>query len=151
MVYQRSKNILAARPMGTVLNVYQEEHNWFNHSMAPTHIDDKDFRCRVGEGDKAYDANISGTPFGAMSPPAIQSMSNGVHLGGFAHNTGEGSFPPTIRQAAEILSGKFQRAILAVVPKTENSARTQSLKFFEAAACCSDRFSWQINVFPQAV
>jgi len=95
MVYQRSKNILAARPMGTVLNVYQEDHNWLNHSMAPTHIDDKDFRCRVGEGDKAYDAalvNISGTSFGAMSPPAIQSMSSGAHLGGFAHNTGEGSF-----------------------------------------------------------
>ena len=95
MVYQRSKNILAARPMGTVLNVYQEDHNWLNHSMAPTHIDDKDFRCRVGEGDKAYDAalvNISGTSFGAMSPPAIQSMSSGAHLGGFAQNTGEGSF-----------------------------------------------------------
>lgn len=95
MVYQRSKNILAARPLGTVLNVYRDDHNWLNHSMLPTHIVDKDFRCQVGEGDKPYHialVNISGTSFGAMSPPAIQSMSMGASLGGFAHNTGEGSF-----------------------------------------------------------
>ncbi|GIS12054.1 MAG: hypothetical protein CM15mP115_12050 [Alphaproteobacteria bacterium] len=36
--------------------------------------------------------NISGTSFGALSPPAIQSLSRGAKLGGFAHNTGEGSF-----------------------------------------------------------
>jgi glutamate synthase domain-containing protein 2 len=63
--------------------------------MIPTEIVDKDFRCHVGEGAKAYDValvNISGTSFGAMSPPAIQAMSAGAYLGGFAHNTGEGSF-----------------------------------------------------------
>ena len=51
------------------------------------------FAIRVGEGDKAYDAsvlNISGTSFGALSPPAIQSLSAGAKLGGFAHNTGRG-------------------------------------------------------------
>ena len=36
--------------------------------------------------------NISGTSFGALSPPAIQSLSAGAKLGGFAHNTGEGAF-----------------------------------------------------------
>ena len=95
MVYQRSKDILAARPMGTVQNVYHEDHNWLNHSLMPTHIDNKDFRCNVGLGDHSYAialVNISGTSFGAMSPPAIQAMSSGAEMGGFAHNTGEGSF-----------------------------------------------------------
>ena len=95
MVYQRSKGILAARPLGTVLDTYAEDYSWLNHSVQPTHIDDKDFRVRVGKGKNAYDCsvlNISGTSFGAMSPPAIQALNTGAKLGGFAHNTGEGSF-----------------------------------------------------------
>ena len=35
--------------------------------------------------------NISGTSFGAISPPAITSLNKAARLGGFAHNTGEGS------------------------------------------------------------
>ena len=95
MVYQRSKGILAARPLGTVLDTYAEDYSWLNHSVQPTHIDNKDFRVRVGKGKNAYDCsvlNISGTSFGAMSPPAIQALNTGAKLGGFAHNTGEGSF-----------------------------------------------------------
>ncbi len=95
MVYQRSKGILAARPLGTVLDTYAEDYSWLNHSVQPTHIDNKDFRVRVGEGKNAYDCsvlNISGTSFGAMSPPAIQALNTGAKLGGFAHNTGEGSY-----------------------------------------------------------
>ena len=95
MVYQRSKGILAARPLGTVLDTYAEDYSWLNHSVQPTHIENKDFRVRVGKGKNAYDCsvlNISGTSFGAMSPPAIQALNTGAKLGGFAHNTGEGSF-----------------------------------------------------------
>ena len=95
MVYQRSKGILAARPLGTVLDTYAEDYSWLNHSVQPTHIDNKDFRVRVGKGKNVYDCsvlNISGTSFGAMSPPAIQALNTGAKLGGFAHNTGEGSF-----------------------------------------------------------
>ena len=95
MVYQRARGILAARPMGTVLDIYAEDFTWLNHSLQPTHIEDKNFRVRVGEGENAYDCavlNISGTSFGAMSPPAIQALNAGARLGGFAHNTGEGSF-----------------------------------------------------------
>ncbi len=95
MVYQRAKGILAARPLGTVQDLYEEDYNWLNHSMVPTHIENKDFRVRVGEGEKAYDMallNISGTSFGAMSPPAIQALNTGARIGRFAHNTGEGSF-----------------------------------------------------------
>ena len=95
MVYQRSKGIMAARPLGTVLDTYAEDYSWLNHSVKPTHIENKDFRVTVGKGKLAYDCsilNISGTSFGAMSPPAIQSLNTGAKIGGFAHNTGEGSF-----------------------------------------------------------
>ena len=95
MVYQRARGILAARPLGTVIDTYQEDYNWLNHSITPTHIENKDFRVTVGEGKNAYQCallNISGTSFGAMSPPAIQALNTGAKLGGFAHNTGEGSF-----------------------------------------------------------
>jgi glutamate synthase domain-containing protein 2 len=94
MVYQRSKSIMATRPFGSDQNMYAENFNWLNHSLLPSHIESRDFRIRVGEGERAYDAsvlNISGTSFGALSPPAIQSLSAGAKLGGFAHNTGEGS------------------------------------------------------------
>ena len=94
MVYQRAKSINATRSFGSDKDMYAEDFNWLNHSLQPAKIDSSDFRVRVGEGDKAYDAsvlNISGTSFGALSPPAIQSLSAGAKLGGFAHNTGEGS------------------------------------------------------------
>ena len=94
MVYQRAKSINATRSFGSDKDMYAEDFNWLNHSLQPAEIDSSDFRVRVGEGDKAYDAsvlNISGTSFGALSPPANQSLSAGAKLGGFAHNTGEGS------------------------------------------------------------
>ena len=94
MVYQRSKEILAARPFGSDENQYLEDFNWLNHSINPSKIDDDDFRIRVGEGENAYDIsvlNISGTSFGSISPKAIEAFSAGAKKGGFAHNTGEGS------------------------------------------------------------
>ncbi|MEK9760389.1 MAG: thiamine phosphate synthase, partial [Candidatus Puniceispirillum sp.] len=94
MVYQRAKGIMAARPFGSDKDMYAEDFNWLNHSLQPSHIENSDFRTRVGVGDAAYDIsvlNISGTSFGALSPPAIQSLSAGAKKGGFAHNTGEGS------------------------------------------------------------
>lgn len=97
MVYQRSKGIVATRPMGTIMDVYADDYNWLNHSLQPSQIEDTDFRTKVGEGSNAYGCallNISGTSFGAMSPPAIQALNTGALRGGFAHNTGEGSFSP---------------------------------------------------------
>ncbi|MFZ9135444.1 MAG: FMN-binding glutamate synthase family protein, partial [Candidatus Puniceispirillaceae bacterium] len=73
MAYQRAKSITAARPFGSDKDMYAEDFNWLNHSLQPAEIDSSDFRIRVGKGDKAYDAsvlNISGTSFGALSPPA---------------------------------------------------------------------------------
>jgi glutamate synthase domain-containing protein 2 len=59
-------------------------------------IDDSNFRVTIGGPDctKPYSAsvfNISGTSFGAVSANAIMALNRGAKLGGFAHNTGEGS------------------------------------------------------------
>lgn len=97
MVYQRAKSIMAARPFGSTKDMYVEDYTWLNHSMQPCEIKNNNFRVSVGIGEKSYHMsvlNISGTSFGALSPPAIQSLSTGARLGGFAHNTGEGSFSP---------------------------------------------------------
>lgn len=94
MVYQRSKELLAARPFGSDGNHYSDDFTWLNHSISPTHISDDDFRVTTGVGPAAYDMsilNISGTSFGSLSPNAIQALSTGAKQGGFAHNTGEGS------------------------------------------------------------
>ena len=94
MVYQRSKQILAARPFGSDENQYIEDFSWLNHSISPTRIEDDNFQIKVGVGRNAYNIsilNISGTSFGSISPKAIQAFSLGAKKGGFAHNTGEGS------------------------------------------------------------
>lgn len=96
MVYQRAKNNQAKRSFGTEKAVYEEDFNWLNHSVNPIKITDHDFRTEVGvEGqDLTYSMsllNISGMSFGALSPPAVEALSQGAQLGGFAQNTGEGS------------------------------------------------------------
>jgi len=94
MVYQRAQSVLAARPLGSIENMYEEDFSWLNHSMSPVHIEAKDFRTTVGEGEMAYPMsllNISGTSFGSLSPRAIEALNTGAALGDFAHNTGEGS------------------------------------------------------------
>ena len=95
MVYQRAKSLAAVRPFGSDRDMYAETHSWLNHSIMPSRIADGDFRINVGEGPRAYQMsllNISGTSFGSLSPPAIQALSRGAQIGGFAHNTGEGAF-----------------------------------------------------------
>lgn len=96
MVYQRAKNNQAKRSFGTEKAVYEEDFNWLNHSVNPIKITDHDFRTEVGipRKDLTYSMsllNISGMSFGALSPPAVQALSQGAQLGGFAQNTGEGS------------------------------------------------------------
>jgi len=96
MVYQRAKNNQAKRSFGTEKAVYEEDFNWLNHSVNPIKITDHDFRTEVGvEGqDLTYSMsllNVSGMSFGALSPPAVEALSQGAQLGGFAQNTGEGS------------------------------------------------------------
>ncbi|TXH91397.1 MAG: FMN-binding glutamate synthase family protein [Rhodoferax sp.] len=95
LVYQRAKGDSDKRPFGTQLDVHQEGYEWMNHSVSPTHLDSHDFRVLVGGGRaQPYSLsvfNISAMSFGALSANAILSLNKGAKMGGFAHDTGEGS------------------------------------------------------------
>ena len=51
LVYQRAKNVEDKRPFGTKESVYDPGFAWLTHSVAAHHIDDWDFRVRVGGPD----------------------------------------------------------------------------------------------------
>ena len=122
MVYQRSKNIGGVRPFGSLEKFYENDFVWLNHSISPSHIESSDFKTKVGLGKNSYNIsvlNISGTSFGAISPPAITSLNKAAKMGGFAHNTGEGSFLDITKKVKVIQYGKFLQDILDVETKKE--------------------------------
>ncbi len=105
LVYQRAKGEPDNRPFGTQLNVTLSGYEWINHSMQPTKLADHDFRIVIGGTPnpatpsgftctQPYSAsvfNISAMSFGALSANAILALNQGAKMGGFAHDTGEGS------------------------------------------------------------
>jgi glutamate synthase domain-containing protein 2 len=96
LVYQRAKNVEDKRPFGTELDVYVNGYEWINHSMRPNKIANTDFRVSIGGQacQQPYASsllNISAMSFGALSANAIRALNTGAKLGGFAHDTGEGS------------------------------------------------------------
>lgn len=95
LAYQRAKGVEDKRPFGTKQRVYDAGYQWITHSMAPKHLNDHDFRVKIGGPDckQPYEAslyNISAMSFGALSANAALALNKGAKLGGFAHNTGEG-------------------------------------------------------------
>jgi glutamate synthase domain-containing protein 2 len=95
-VYARAKGQSDKRPFGTQLDVMGEGYEWLTHSIVPSQIESHDFRVRVGDKQcsQAYDLslfNISAMSFGALSANAIMALNQGAQMGGFAHDTGEGS------------------------------------------------------------
>lgn len=99
LVYQRAKGARDTRPFGTIMDVNRDGYEWMNHSLAPKHIGNHDPRILFGGPDctKPYSAsalNISAMSYGSLSSNAIQALSRGAKIGGFAHNTGEGSLSP---------------------------------------------------------
>jgi len=117
IIYQRSKQALDKRPFGTQLNLYEPHYEWINHSIAPVHIDNHDFRITVGSPacSRPYSAsvfNISAMSFGALSANAILALNEGARRGKFFHDTGEGSISRHHKQNGgdlvwEIGSGYF--------------------------------------------
>jgi glutamate synthase domain-containing protein 2 len=95
LVYRRAKNLKGLRPFGSLRNQQAVGHEWINHSMQPSKVEDSDFRVTFGAGRKQpYDAsvlNVSGMSFGALSPNAIEALNLGAARGHFAQTTGEGS------------------------------------------------------------
>ncbi|MEN9438026.1 MAG: hypothetical protein RIR09_2681, partial [Pseudomonadota bacterium] len=95
LVYQRAKGEADQRPFGTQRDVHSEGYEWINHSLAPTHVASHDFRITVGTTTaQPYSMsvfNISAMSFGSLSANAILALNKGAKMGGFAHDTGEGS------------------------------------------------------------
>jgi len=98
VVYQRSKGLRDTVPFGTELDVYRIGYEWMDHSLSALSYQELDHDLRVPIGGhnckKPYDAsvlNISAMSFGALSQNAILALNGGAKIGGFFHNTGEGS------------------------------------------------------------
>ncbi len=99
LVYQRAKNVSDTNAFGTLSNMYEEGREWFLHSGRSGYTADTNFRVRIGNElcTKPYDLsiyNISAMSFGSLSGAAIEALNKGAKMGGFAHDTGEGSISP---------------------------------------------------------
>ena len=118
LVYARAKNESSDRAFGTLVDVYANGYEFIAHSTRPAPAaDPATFRIPIGgkDGAKPYLAsifNISAMSFGSLSANAIRALNRGARLGGFAHDTGEGSISPHHREHGgdliwEIGSGYF--------------------------------------------
>ena len=97
MVYARAKEQNADKAFGTLIDVYEHGFEFMTHAMLPKPLTDPaTFRVRVGGPacTKPYETsvfNISAMSFGSLSANAIRALNKGASLGGFYHDTGEGS------------------------------------------------------------
>ncbi len=96
IVYQRAKNVKQTVAFGMQEDSNRPGHEWVAHSIYPARIEDKDLRVNIGnhQCSRPYNAsifNIGAMSYGALSKTAISALNEGAALGGFAHNTGEGS------------------------------------------------------------
>jgi glutamate synthase domain-containing protein 2 len=118
LVYRRSKGVSSDHPFGTILDVYADDYEFIVHSMRPADdADPKSFRITIGNDQcaKPYSAsifNISAMSFGSLSPNAIRALNKGAAMGGFYHDTGEGSISSYHRENGgdivwEVASGYF--------------------------------------------
>ena len=118
LVYARAKNESSDRAFGTLVDVYKNGYEFIAHSTRPAPAaDPATFRVAIGGDDckQPYSAsifNISAMSFGSLSANAILALNKGARMGGFAHDTGEGSISPYHREHGgdliwEIGSGYF--------------------------------------------
>jgi glutamate synthase domain-containing protein 2 len=96
LIYRRSKGANDNLPFGTEQDILAEGYRSLLHSMKPSKVEKESIRVTFGGPDckQPYNAsrlNISAMSFGALSAQAIEALNKGASLGGFAHNTGEGS------------------------------------------------------------
>lgn len=99
IIYQRAKNLDSTTAFGSLNDLHKTGSEWLLHSGNSHKIDDYHFTVKVG-GERCtqpYDLsvfNISAMSFGALSAAAIEALNKGAKMGGFAHDTGEGSISP---------------------------------------------------------
>ena len=99
LIYQRAKGARDTRPFGTIFDVDRPGYEWLNHSLQPKHHSEVNPRVKFGGPDctqpyMASPLNVSAMSYGALSKNAIMALNKGAKLGGFSHNTGEGSMSP---------------------------------------------------------
>ncbi len=102
LIYRRAKDVRETTPFGTTRDVYRDGYEFMAHSMYPVK-ELHDVRVTVGgpQCTRPYSSslmNISAMSFGSLSKQAILALNKGAKLGGFAHNTGEGSISPYHRE-----------------------------------------------------
>lgn len=95
IVYERAKGTDAEEPFGTELDLYRPGSEYLVPSMAPRPVREDPSRVRIGGPDctRPYEMallNVSAMSFGSLSANALLALNAGAHLGGFAHDTGEG-------------------------------------------------------------
>ncbi len=96
VIYQRAKSVDDTHPFGTQLDINNGSYEGLRHSIYPAPLLKEEPRVLFGgkECKKPYSAsiyNISAMSFGALSGNAIRALNRGAKVGGFYHNTGEGS------------------------------------------------------------
>jgi len=99
LVYERAKGKEGDEPFGTERDVNATGYEFVTHSMRARHADGPIPSVRLGgpRCTQPYDIallNVSAMSFGALSANAIEALNAGAALGGFAHDTGEGSISP---------------------------------------------------------
>ncbi len=110
VIYQRAKKEIQTVPFGTQEDVYQDYHEWTNHSLRPItiHSDQNSFRVLIGgpQCKRPYSAslfNVSAMSYGALSKNAIMALNLGAKKGGFYHNTGEGGLSPYHEMGGDVV------------------------------------------------
>lgn len=96
IIYRRSKGLNDTLPFGTQRDILEQGFRSLYHSIKATTVKKEYGRITIGgpQCSKPYSSsrlNISGLSFGALSANAIAALNKGAALGGFSHNTGEGS------------------------------------------------------------
>lgn len=117
IINARADGNAATSPFGTRRDMEDAGYDFVEHSMAPTAVDARYRRIRIGgpQCSKPYHSsrlNISAMSFGSLSGNAVRAMNKGAKLGGFAQDTGEGAISPYHREYGgdliwEIASGYF--------------------------------------------
>ncbi|MDO4895872.1 MAG: FMN-binding glutamate synthase family protein [Moraxella sp.] len=108
LVYQRAKDLDSTTAFGSINNLNTIGSEWFLHSGLSKKITDSKFTVRIGNEhcQKPYDLslfNISAMSFGALSAAAVEALNRGAKMGGFAHDTGEGSISPYHKHGGDLI------------------------------------------------
>lgn len=108
MINKRADDCDAFHPFGTEYDLYKDRYEWIAHAMFPKKVFSEPMRVKIGNEAcrQPYEAsllNISAMSFGALGESAIRSLNLGAKIGGFYHNTGEGSLSPYHMQGGDIV------------------------------------------------